>query len=118
MLYFLPAKNAKGKKQRVPPKSDAATVAHSRHVQPSFSIFRGFRGQIALPLSSRRVDDRLYLVDRVCRKTAAGRVFAYEVFVRGYVYTIDLVAGHIALHPLYLRAKILEHAARCLRHGV
>src|SRR3954453_22058966 len=58
----------------------------------------------------------LDLGDTVCRESAAGRVFADQIFVRSDIYAVDLIGRDIALDPLDLRPELLQDAARRLRY--
>src|SRR5262249_48328823 len=60
------------------------------------------------------IDDVLDLGDLVRREAALLRVLAHHVLVRGDVYAVDLVARHVALHPLDLRTETLQDAAGLL----
>src|SRR5438034_183429 len=63
------------------------------------------------------IDDVLDLGDLVGGEAALLRVLAHQLLARRHVHAIDLVAGHVALHPLDLRAEALEHAARFFGDG-
>src|SRR5438034_183423 len=63
------------------------------------------------------IDDVLDLGDPVGGEAALLRVLAHQLLARRHVHAIDLVAGHVALHPLDLRAEALEHAARFFGDG-
>src|SRR5262245_30911908 len=69
-----------------------------------YSIATLFRG--------RRVNARLYFADGIDGKASAHRVLANELGARREVKAVELVVGDIAVHPLNLRAEVMQNAAR------
>ena len=54
------------------------------------------------------------LVNGIGREAALAGMFKDHFLVGGNIDAVDLVAGHIALHPLDLRAEFAEHPAGSL----
>src|SRR5262245_39212503 len=66
---------------------------------------------IATLFRSRRVNDGLYFADGIDRKASAHRVLTNELRVRREVDAVELVVGHVAVHPLNLRTELAQDAA-------
>ena len=66
----------------------------------------------------RRVNHRPHLRHRIRRELPQLRMLAHRRLIRRNVHAVDLVVGHIGLHPLNLRPHPLQHIARVLRDAL
>ena len=71
----------------------------------------------SLGSGTRRVDHGTDLSDAVGREAAVVRVLLDQIFARGRVNAIDLVAGDVRMDPLDIGPELIENAARLLRSG-
>ena len=62
-------------------------------------------------LGSGRINDRGNFRDPICREAPLLGMLPNHLFVRCDVDAVDLVAGHVALHPLNLWTHLAEHTA-------
>jgi serine/threonine protein kinase len=102
--------------------AEVRTMAGLQHPRISFTsrgaasasiqIFRGGS------LRRRRVDHRRDLGHPVGREATLPGMLAHHGFVRRAIDAVDLVAGHLAVDPLDLRAHLVEHAAGLLGDGL
>src|ERR1700721_476368 len=66
---------------------------------------------LRVSLRSCRINDRSHLSHRVGREAALIGMLQYGCLVRRNIDAVNLVVGHVTLHPLDLRTHALQHTA-------
>src|SRR6188474_2844972 len=89
--------------------SAALQLLYSYILQANFrSASPAFRLPVLTLFSSGRIDDCLDFRNTIRGEAALGCMLAYHFFDRRNMYTIHFVAGDVAMHPLNLRAQLLQ----------